>query len=96
MEESIALIPTRPRMTRLGNPVKDGVPTWFSLSGEEAGSPEFTNEVQHQMMVLPWPGPIDSFPWKSAARLPAYTPKGARSKKSLQLWIARHRAFLGS
>ena len=34
---------------------------------------------------------INSLASKIAARLPVYTPKGARSGKSLQLWIARHR-----
>ncbi len=52
-------------------------------------SPEFTNEVQHQFMVVPWDRITDIFHWKSAVRLPAYRPKGIRSGKSLQLWIAR-------
>ena len=55
---------------------------------------EFTNEVQHQIRVLPWD--TDSSRLRNDARLPAYVPRAPRSGKSLQLWIARHRRWLGS
>ena len=58
------------------------------------GFPEFTNEVQHQIRVLPWD--TDSSRLRNDARLPAYVPRAPRSGKSLQLWIARHRRWLGS
>ncbi|MEP5811270.1 MAG: hypothetical protein ABJL55_13570, partial [Roseibium sp.] len=48
------------------------------------GSPEFTNEVQHQLglKVLRWGTNTSSSLWKTGARLPAYVAKGARSGKS--------------
>jgi hypothetical protein len=54
------------------------------------GFPDFSNEVQHQFRVLRWERNTTNSPWKNGVRLPAYKPKGARSGKSLQLWIARH------
>ena len=61
---------------------------------EGSGFPEFTNEVQHQIRVLPWD--TDSSRLRNDARLPAYVPRAPRSGRSLQLWIARHRRWLGS
>ncbi len=60
------------------------------------GFPKFTNEVQHQTKVLPWGTAIRSLGLRNAVRLPAYVLRGARSGKSQQLWIARHRRLLGS
>jgi PAS domain S-box-containing protein len=60
------------------------------------GSHRFTNEVQHQIMVLPWDNITNKSALKNAVRLPVYTPRGARSGKSRQLWIARHQALLGN
>jgi hypothetical protein len=60
------------------------------------GSPEFTNEVQHPHEVLPWETGTDSSILRSGARLPGFAKPGNRSGRSLQLWIARHRASLGS
>jgi hypothetical protein len=58
--------------------------------------PEFSNEVQHQIRVLRWTDDMPSYRWKTAVRLPHFTPRGARSGKSHQLWIARHRLYPGS
>lgn len=50
-----------------------------------AGSPEFTNEVQHlPEEVLLWDGGTNSSPWTIDARLPAFKPVAARSGKSRQ------------
>ena len=54
----------------------------------------FTNEVQHQIKVLPWD--THRSPLRNGVRLPAYVPRAPRSGKSLQVWIARHRRLLGS
>ena len=64
--------------------------------GQGTGFPKFTNEVQHQTKVLPWGNAIRSLGLRNAVRLPAYVARGARSGKSQQLWIARHRRLLGS
>ena len=61
----------------------------------ERDLPEFTNEVQHQILVLPWDRNTDIFHWKSAVSLPAYKARADRSGKLLQLWIARHQRSLG-
>jgi hypothetical protein len=58
--------------------------------------PEFTNEVQHQLMVLRWAPVTTSSAWKTTARLPNFTKPATQSAKSRQLWIARHRASLES
>jgi len=60
------------------------------------GPPGFTNEVQHQMKVLPWVDITASSASRSDARLPIFIKMGNRSAKSLQLWIARHRQSLAS
>jgi hypothetical protein len=62
----------------------------------DQGGPEFRNEVQHQLRVLRWANDTASSAWKSAARLPSYSRPAIQSAKSRQLWIARHRASLGS
>jgi hypothetical protein len=65
----------------------------------EAGFPEFTNEVQHQLKVLPWQKDIPSSHWMTGSRLPIFKTRDARSGKSLHVWIARHPpldALLGS
>ena len=61
-----------------------------------SGFPKFTNEVQHQSRVLPWEKHLRRSPWKSDVRLPVYVPRAPRSGKSQQVWIARHRRWLGS
>src|SRR5258706_15055042 len=62
----------------------------------QVGFPEFSNEVQHQTRVLRWEQSMISSRWRNAVKLPAYKPTGVRSGKSLQLWIARHRASRAS
>ena len=59
-----------------------------------SGFAKFTNEVQHQSKVLAWSTSrcLDM----SGFGLPTYKPQGRRSGKLLQLWIARHRRWLGS
>ncbi len=57
--------------------------------------PKFTNEVQHLVRVLPWDETINRSRLQNGAKLPSYTPPGARSGKSRQLWIARHQRSLG-
>ena len=64
-------------------------------SGEEEFS-KVTNEVQHLVRMGPWESYIDKSPLKRGVRLPDYKPRGARSGRSLQIWIARHRQLLGS
>src|SRR5437868_13423241 len=87
---------TRPSPTcharESGHPTFEGV--WDFKN--EVGFPEFSNEVQHQIRVLRWEQNMISSRWKNAVKLPAYTPMDVRSGKSLQLWIARHRASLAS
>ena len=56
--------------------------------------PRFTNEVQHQSKVLAWS--TNSCLPMSGFGLPTYKPQERRSGKLLQLWIARHRRWLGS
>src|SRR5688572_8531558 len=74
-------------------PADAGTQTCNQYICGKPGSPKFTNEVQHQtkVMVSPWEPNINSLASKTAARLPFYVPKGVRSGKSLQVWIARHR-----
>ncbi len=61
----------------------------------DSGSPKFTNEVQHLLReVLQWGANTSSCHWRTDARLPDFRPTGARSGKSRQLWIARHRPSL--
>ena len=60
------------------------------------GFSKFTNEVQHQSRVLAWEKHLRRSPWKSDVRLPVYVPRAPRSGKSQQVWIARHRRWLGS
>jgi PAS domain S-box-containing protein len=48
--------------------------------------------VQHQVTVLQWNSPKPISTSKTAARLPAFISKAARSDKSRQLWIARQQA----
>ncbi len=57
---------------------------------------KFTNEVQHLVRVLSWESIMDMSPLKSDVKLPVYKPRVDRSGKSLQVWIARHRQWLGS
>src|SRR3954453_13691856 len=64
--------------------------------GGVLGSREFANEVQHQLTVLPWDASTTSSRSTTGAPLPAFTPKAARSARSLQIWIARHRRSLAS
>jgi len=56
-----------------------------------AGSPEFSNEVQHLVRVLEWDRDIDSSVLRRGSSLPGYVPRGSRSGRSLRVWIARHR-----
>src|SRR5882724_3092774 len=63
---------------------------------KKTGSPELSNEVQHQIKVLPWNENTTSFRWKTAVRLPRFVARGVRFGKSLQVWIARHRPSLVS
>ena len=62
--------------------------------GRDASLAGFTNEVQHQIKVLPWD--THRSPLRNGVRLPAYVPRAPRSGRSLQAWIARHRRLLGS
>ena len=80
VREGVSLRISHPWAARLGLP----------------GFPKFTNEVQHQVKVLSWETDIHRSPLKSGVRLPGYRPRGPRSGKSLQVWIARHRRLLGS
>ena len=66
------------------------------LVGGRVGSPEFSNQVQHLRKVLGWDEDIDSSVLRRGSRLPVYRAKAARSGRSLQLWIARHRRSLES
>ena len=61
-----------------------------------SGRPKLTNEVQHRVKVLSWESVMARSPLKSGVRLPAYKPRGGRSGRSLQIWVARHRPWLGS
>ena len=61
-----------------------------------AGSPEFTNEVQHHAKVLPWRELQPASILKTDARLPGFMKPATRSAKSRQLWIARHRRLSGA
>ena len=56
------------------------------------GGTGFPNEAQRQSKVSPWGTAISGS--KSGVRLPAYSKRGPRSGKSLQVWIARHRQSL--
>ena len=58
--------------------------------------PRFTNEWQHLKMVLPWELNTARSPLKSGVKWPVFPPRDTRSGKSLQVWIARHRQYLGS
>src|SRR5579864_7854395 len=61
------------------------------------GFADFTNEVQHLLSgVLRWDKHISISVWKNGARFPSVARLGSRSAKLRQLWIARHRASLGS
>ena len=64
--------------------------------GWRPGFPKLTNEVQHLVKVLSWESITDMSPLKKGVQLPAYKPRGGRSGRSQQLWIARHRQWLGS
>ena len=59
-------------------------------------SPRFPNEVQHQLKVLPWELNTARSPLKSGVKWPVFAPRDTRSGKSLQVWIAHHRQYLGS
>jgi len=61
---------------------------------EKPGFAKFTNEVQHLIKVLLWDKNMFKSVARSGVRLPVYKPRGARSVKSRQLWIARHRQLL--
>src|SRR6266704_3947208 len=62
-----------------------------------AGFPEFTNEVQHPIRgVLRWDPSMVSSRLRRDVRLPGVATPGNRSGKWRQVWIARHRALLGS
>jgi hypothetical protein len=53
--------------------------------------------MQHPVLgVLQWDDAFDTSIWNNAVRLPGAAKPGNRFGKSLQLWIARHRALLGS
>ena len=60
------------------------------------GFPKLTNEVQHLVKVLSWESIMSMSPLKSGVRLPDYMPWDNQSAKSRQVWIARHRQWLGS
>ncbi len=62
------------------------------MIGTAKGPLEFTNEVQHQLRVLPWGSTTANSAWKSAAGLPSFTKPAIRSAKLRQLWIAGSRA----
>ena len=57
----------------------------------ERGSsfPRLTNEVQHQSKVLSWAITTRSLVSKTGVNGPDCTPRGARSGRSLQFWLAR-------
>ena len=55
---------------------------------------KFTNEVQRLAKVLSWAPTLTTSPWKTDVTWPTYTPTGARSGTSRQLWIARHQPWL--
>ena len=59
------------------------------------GFARLTNEVQHFAEVLPWEHTTVSLPLKSGVKWPDFMPRGNRTGKSLQLWIARHRRLCG-
>ena len=72
-------------------------PTRGTKTQKTPGSREFSNEVQHSVSgVLRWDASTSSCRWRSAVRLPNYTGLGARSGRSLQLWIASHRRYRAS
>ena len=60
------------------------------------GCPKLTNEVQHLVKVLSWEKDMDMSPLKRGVKLPDYKPRDTRSAKLRQVWIARHRQWLGS
>jgi hypothetical protein len=67
------------------------------MEDRKTGFHEFTNEMQHPVLgVLQWDDAFDTSIWNNAVRLPGAAKPGNRFGKSLQLWIARHRALLGS
>ena len=66
----------------------------MNVHGSTPGFSKFTNEVQHLAKVLSWEPTLTTSPWKTDVTWPDYTPPGARSGKSRQLWIARHQPWL--
>src|SRR5690606_26436642 len=79
-------------------PPPGGLSSLRPLGFLKTGFPEFTNEVQHFFKgVLLWgAGSTAISRSRNAARLPGVARPVSRSGKSRQLWIARHRALLGS
>ena len=65
---------------------------------QKTGPREFTNEVQHSLRgVLQWgPGSTGISRLKRGVRLPGVIRPGNLSGRSLQRWIASHRALLGA
>jgi hypothetical protein len=64
---------------------------------DKDGFREFTNEMQHPVLgVLQWDTAFDISIWNNAVKLPGAAKLGNRYGKSRQLWIARHRAWLGN
>ena len=71
-----------------------GIIPGFPLPDNKCRGSKFTNEVQHLAKVLSWEPTITTSPLKTDVTWPVYTPTGARSGKSRQLWIARHQPWL--
>src|SRR5260221_498265 len=64
----------RPLISHLHIPVQAEIQPFC----ERTGSPELSNEVQHQIKVLPWNENTTSFRWKTAVRLPRFVARGVR------------------
>ena len=68
-----------------------------SVRRDQNGFREFTNEMQHPVLgVLQWDDALATLILNSAVKLPDAAKPASRFGKSRQLWIARHRAWLGS
>src|SRR6266404_4701335 len=83
-------------ITTGGSVGRAGATSDVTTNSDGYGSPKFSNEVQHQIRVLRWTDNMTSFRWKTGVRLPGFMQRAARSGKSRQLWIARHRLYPGS
>lgn len=94
-ETAHVVVPRSPAARRQPTSNRPSLPFGIlPLGGRGDGFAEFTNEVQHQVRVLPWD--TDSSLLRNGVRLPAYVPRGRRSGKLLDVWVARHRRSRGS